>query len=91
MAYRVKYNSNFGELGVHVAQRWPEKNTISNKGKLKHTLGLALSGGGDRAAIFNYGILKEIAYFRGYRKKSRFENGFNFFYELFFKCPAKGF
>jgi hypothetical protein len=60
MVYRVKYNSNFGELGVHVSQRWPEKNIIRRKGKKQHTLGLALSGGGYRSAIFNYGILKGL-------------------------------
>lgn len=60
MAYRMKYNSNFGELGVHVSQKWPEKKTISSKGKQQHTLGLALSGGGYRSAIFCYGILKGL-------------------------------
>lgn len=56
----MRYNSNFGELGVHVSGRWPEKNTIKSKGKQQHTLGLALSGGGYRSAIFNYGILKGL-------------------------------
>ncbi len=60
MAYRMKYNSKFGELGVHVSERWPEKNIINKKGKQEHTLGLALSGGGYRSAIFNYGILKGL-------------------------------
>lgn len=60
MAYRTKYNPTFGDIGVHVSQRWPEKKLIAQKGKQKHTLGLALSGGGYRSAIFNYGILKGL-------------------------------
>jgi hypothetical protein len=46
MAYRKYYNSSFGDQGAEVAQRWPEANLIKAKGKSKHTLGLALSGGG---------------------------------------------
>jgi len=60
MTYKTQYNSNFGELGSPVAQRWPEKDIIRKKGKQNHTLGLALSGGGYRSAIFNYGVLKGI-------------------------------
>ena len=60
MAYRTRYNQNFGEIGAHVSQRWPEKKIVGQKGKQKHTLGLALSGGGYRSAIFNYGILKGL-------------------------------
>ncbi len=60
MAYRVKYNPDFGELGFHVSQKWPEANVIRKKGKKQHTLGFALSGGGYRSAIFNYGILKGL-------------------------------
>ena len=60
MAYRTKYNPTFGEIGAHVAQRWPEQKIIEKKGKRNHTLGLALSGGGYRSAIFNYGILKGL-------------------------------
>ena len=60
MAYKTEYNKNFGDLGSTVACRWPEKDIIKNKGKKKHTLGLALSGGGYRSAIFNYGILKGL-------------------------------
>lgn len=60
MAYRTKYNPDFGEIGAHVSQRWPEKNIIAKKGKKEHTLGLALSGGGYRSAIYNYGILKGL-------------------------------
>ncbi len=60
MAYRTSYNSKFGELGAHVAQKWPEGKIISEKGKKIDTLGLALSGGGYRSAIFNYGILKGL-------------------------------
>jgi len=60
MAYRRAYNRNFGELGVEVAYRWPEQSVIQAKGKRTDTLGLALSGGGYRSAIFNYGILKGL-------------------------------
>jgi hypothetical protein len=60
MAYRRYYNPSFGDQGAAVAQRWPEADFIKAKGKSKHTLGLALSGGGYRSAIFNYGILKGL-------------------------------
>jgi len=60
MAYRVRFNPQFGEIGVHVAQRWPEKHIIARKGKQQHTLGLAMSGGGYRSAIYNYGVLKGL-------------------------------
>ena len=60
MAYRARFNPHFGEIGVHVAQRWPEKRIVARKGKQQHTLGLALSGGGYRSAIYNYGILKGL-------------------------------
>jgi predicted acylesterase/phospholipase RssA len=60
MAYRKYYNPKFGNLGANVAERWPEAGFIKTKGKTKHTLGLALSGGGYRSAIFNYGVLKGL-------------------------------
>jgi predicted acylesterase/phospholipase RssA len=60
MAYRRAYNRKFGELGAYVAGRWPEATTIKNKAKQVDTLGLALSGGGYRSAIYNYGILKGL-------------------------------
>lgn len=60
MAYRVRFNASFGEIGAHVAQRWPEKAVIARKGKQASTLGLALSGGGYRSAIYNYGLLKGL-------------------------------
>jgi predicted acylesterase/phospholipase RssA len=60
MAYRRWYNRKFGELGVKVAHRWPERGIIEAKGKQTDTLGLALSGGGYRSAIFNYGVLKGL-------------------------------
>lgn len=60
MAYRTKYNSEFGQIGADVAQLWPEKNIIKAKGKQVHTLGLAMSGGGYRSAIYCYGILKGL-------------------------------
>lgn len=60
MGYRRSYNRNFGELGVDVAQRWPERGVIGRKGKQNQTLGLALSGGGYRSAIFNYGVLRGL-------------------------------
>jgi len=60
MAYTAQYNNEFGKLGSAVAQKWPEKDIIKKKGKLNNTLGLALSGGGYRSAIFNYGVLKGL-------------------------------
>ena len=60
MAYRRHYNPSFGDLGVGIAGLWPERNVIKKKGKQKHCLGLALSGGGYRSAIFNYGILRGL-------------------------------
>jgi hypothetical protein len=60
MSYTAQYNDKFGELGISVAQKWPEKEVIAKKGKTNSTLGLALSGGGYRSAIFNYGVLKGI-------------------------------
>lgn len=60
MTYKAQYNRNFGDLGCSVAQRWPEKEIIKKKGKQNQTLGLALSGGGYRSAIFNYGVLKGL-------------------------------
>ncbi len=61
MGFRAAYNRNFGELGAQVARRWPERAVIRNKGKTTDLLGLALSGGGYRSAIFHYGVLKGLA------------------------------
>lgn len=60
MAYKKSYNPDFGKLGVEVSELWPEKDIIRAKGKNEDTLGLALSGGGYRSAIFCYGILKGL-------------------------------
>lgn len=60
MNYTPVINPNFGQLGNQVAQLWPESQLIQAKGKSKDTLGLALSGGGYRSAIFCYGILKGL-------------------------------
>jgi predicted acylesterase/phospholipase RssA len=60
MAYVEKYNPTFGKLGVETSRLWPEKEVIKNKGKKQDTLGLALSGGGYRSAIFCYGVLKGL-------------------------------
>ena len=60
MAYRRAYNRKFGSLGAEFAEEWPEATTIKNKGKQVDTLGLALSGGGYRSAIYNYGVLKGL-------------------------------
>lgn len=60
MAYHRSHNEQFGELGAEVAGRWPERRAIRKKGKQVDTLGLALSGGGYRSAIFNYGILRGL-------------------------------
>ena len=60
MSYVRNYNSNFGTLGIETSRLWPEKEVIARKGKTKDTLGLALSGGGYRSAIFCYGILRGL-------------------------------
>lgn len=60
MGYRRTYNRNFGDLGAEVGERWPEASTIQKKGKQTDTLGIALSGGGYRSAIYNYGILQGL-------------------------------
>lgn len=61
MAYRKAYNPSFGELGAHVSQRWPEAKFIKKNGKTENLLGLALSGGGYRSAIFSYGVLHGLS------------------------------
>lgn len=60
MKYTPVINPNFGQLGIETAHLWPEKKLIQKKGKTKDTLGLAMSGGGYRSAIFNYGVLKGL-------------------------------
>jgi predicted acylesterase/phospholipase RssA len=60
MAYATAYNPNFGKLGTAVAALWPEKSVIAAKGKTQDTLGIAMSGGGYRSAIFNYGVLQGL-------------------------------
>jgi Lysophospholipase catalytic domain len=60
MSYTNNFNPTFGELGQNVSQRWPEKRVVAKKGKKTDTLGLALSGGGYRSAIFNYGVLSGL-------------------------------
>ncbi|NOR81182.1 MAG: hypothetical protein GQ529_10185 [Methyloprofundus sp.] len=68
MAYKAEYNNEFGVLGSSIAEKWPENEIIKKKGKNNHTLGLALSGGGYRSAIFNYGILKGLYNLRVIKK-----------------------
>lgn len=58
--YTPSYNAKFGRLGVEVAKNWPEKNALKRNNKDKDTLGIALSGGGYRSAIFCYGILRGL-------------------------------
>jgi len=60
MNYTPIINPTFGKLGIEITHLWPEKDVIQRKGKTKDTLGLALSGGGYRSAIFCYGILKGL-------------------------------
>lgn len=57
MSYTASYNPKFGTLGIEVAKQWPEAEIIGRTGHKKDTLGLALSGGGYRSAIFGYGVL----------------------------------
>lgn len=60
MGYRRAYNEHFGQLGIEVAERWPEWRVLKKRKKKRDTLGLALSGGGYRSAIFNYGVLRGL-------------------------------
>ncbi len=60
MPHVRQYNPSFGDLGAKVAHRWPEAEVIKAKGRKRHTVGLALSGGGYRSAIYNYGVLKGL-------------------------------
>lgn len=58
MSFQACYNPSFGDLGTEVSKRWPESGIVRARvGNRKDTLGLALSGGGYRSAIFNYGVL----------------------------------
>jgi hypothetical protein len=58
--YTPVFNPNFGNLGVDVANLWPEKHALERNGKTNDTLGIALSGGGYRSAIFCYGVLRGL-------------------------------
>jgi predicted acylesterase/phospholipase RssA len=58
--YRPIYNKQFGKLGVEAAEQWPEWDVLKQRGKKKDTLGIALSGGGYRSAIFCYGVLRGL-------------------------------
>jgi hypothetical protein len=60
MSYVRQYNPHFGTLGIETSRHWPESDIIAAKGKTKDTLGLALSGGGYRSAIFCYGVLRGL-------------------------------
>ncbi|PKN19385.1 MAG: hypothetical protein CVU71_07710 [Deltaproteobacteria bacterium HGW-Deltaproteobacteria-6] len=59
-SYTSRFNPNFGALGADVGALWPESRTLTRNKKSKDTLGLALSGGGYRSAIFCYGILRGL-------------------------------
>jgi predicted acylesterase/phospholipase RssA len=53
----------FDGPGVEVAKRWPEWKRVLErraKPKTRDTLGIALSGGGYRSAIFCYGVLRGL-------------------------------
>ena len=58
--YNPQFNPNFGTLGAEVANLWPETTALKRNGKTRDTLGIALSGGGYRSAIFCYGILRGL-------------------------------
>jgi len=60
ISYTPHFNPVFGTLGVDVARLWPESGVLKRNGKTKDTLGLALSGGGYRSAIFSYGVLRGL-------------------------------
>lgn len=59
MGHVRSYNPEFGRLGIEVARRWPEWRRLEGR-KQRDTLGLALSGGGYRSAIFCYGVLRGL-------------------------------
>jgi predicted acylesterase/phospholipase RssA len=60
MPYTRSFNATFGKLGAEVAKGWPEKEVLGRNAKKTDTLGLALSGGGYRSAIFCYGVLRGL-------------------------------
>jgi hypothetical protein len=60
VSYTPFFNPKFGTLGANVANLWPESTALRRNGKTIDTLGLALSGGGYRSAIFCYGILRGL-------------------------------
>lgn len=43
-----------------MAKGWPEMDVLRRNGKKTDTLGLALSGGGYRSAIFCYGVMRGL-------------------------------
>jgi len=61
MKYTPRFNPKFGTLGAGVTHQWPESAILKNRnGKKTDTLGVALSGGGYRSAIFGYGVLRGL-------------------------------
>lgn len=61
MNYTPGFNPKFGTLGAEVTEHWPESSILKNRNNKKtDTLGIALSGGGYRSAIFCYGILRGL-------------------------------
>lgn len=60
MQYTPEFNSTFGALGAEISNLWPESTVLKRNGKSRDTLGIALSGGGYRSAIFCYGILRGL-------------------------------
>lgn len=58
--YTPSFNHNFGALGADISGLWPERAVLKRNGKKKDTLGIALSGGGYRSAIFCYGVLRGL-------------------------------
>jgi predicted acylesterase/phospholipase RssA len=61
MNYTPSFNPTFGTLGASVVSQWPEAAVVKNRnGKKTDTLGIALSGGGYRSAIFCYGVLRGL-------------------------------
>jgi hypothetical protein len=58
--YTPYFNPKFGSLGADIANLWPESDALKRNDKTKDTLGIALSGGGYRSAIFSYGILRGL-------------------------------
>ncbi len=58
--YTQQFNPDFMKLGASIATLWPEAPVLQRNAKQHDTLGITLSGGGYRSAIFCYGVLRGL-------------------------------